>query len=113
MASLWKNELSSRAVRLGNGHVDAELALVLDAHDAVENGVSIRQVLEVVEKLPEAQRLAVVLVYVEGYSYAEAAQFLAIPVGTLMSRLAAGKSAISLKLGTRLPRGTEAWEFGE
>ena len=41
--------------------------------------------------LPEAQRETVLLVYVEGLSYAEAAEFLGTPVGTIMSRLAAAR----------------------
>ena len=46
--------------------------------------------------LPEAQRTAVLLVYVEGYRYREAAALLDIPVGTVMSRLAAARKSISL-----------------
>ncbi|MEO0991699.1 MAG: sigma factor-like helix-turn-helix DNA-binding protein, partial [Pseudomonadota bacterium] len=34
------------------------------------------------------------LVYVEGYKYREAAEILDVPVGTIMSRLAAARSAI-------------------
>lgn len=113
MASIWKNELRSRSVRLGNGHVDAELALVSDARDAIEREISVRQVLHVVHTLPDAQRLAVLIVYVEGYSYTEAAQFLGIPIGTLMSRLAAGKAAVSQQLGTLPLRGKKALELGE
>jgi len=45
--------------------------------------------------LPEAQRETVLLVYGEGYSYADAASALDIPVGTVMSRLAAARSALA------------------
>jgi len=45
--------------------------------------------------LPEAQRETVLLVYGEGFSYAEAASALGIPVGTVMSRLAAARSALA------------------
>ena len=37
--------------------------------------------------LPEAQRETVMLVFVEGYSYREAAALLEVPIGTIMSRL--------------------------
>lgn len=113
MASIWKNELRSRSVRLGNGHIDAEIALISDAREILEYEVSVRQVLEVVQSLPEPQRLAVHLVYVEGYSYTDASQFLKIPVGTLMSRLAAAKSAVSQLLGTEAMRGAKTLGLGE
>ena len=47
--------------------------------------------------LPEAQRTTVVLVYVEGYSYKEAADMLDIPIGTVMSRLAAARGKLAGK----------------
>ena len=50
-----------------------------------------REVLMAVGRLPEAQREAVLLVYAEGYSYAEAASALSVPIGTVMSRLAAAR----------------------
>lgn len=45
--------------------------------------------------LPEAQRITVFLVYVEGFSYKEAADHLQIPIGTVMSRLAAARSKLA------------------
>jgi RNA polymerase sigma-70 factor (ECF subfamily) len=48
-----------------------------------------------VHRLPEAQRETVLLVYVEGLSYSEAAEFLGTPIGTIMSRLAAARLALS------------------
>jgi RNA polymerase sigma-70 factor (ECF subfamily) len=41
--------------------------------------------------LSEAQREAVFLVYAEGHTYTEAADIMAVPVGTVMSRLAAAR----------------------
>jgi RNA polymerase sigma-70 factor (ECF subfamily) len=54
---------------------------------------------EAMDKLPEEQRLAVALVLVEGMSYKEAAGLLEIPMGTLTSRLARGRSALATALG--------------
>ncbi len=45
-------------------------------------------------RLPEDQRAAVALVLVEGLSYAEAAEVLEIPAGTLTSRLVRGRVAL-------------------
>lgn len=100
MASIWKNELRGRSVRLGNGHVDADYVLVADARDDLDHQVSVRQILDAVQGLPEVQRLAVLLVYVEGYSYTEAAHLLETPTGTLMSRLAAAKASLARHFGT-------------
>ncbi|MCY4181232.1 MAG: hypothetical protein OXD48_13345, partial [Litoreibacter sp.] len=47
-----------------------------------------------VQTLPEAHRITTLLVYVEGYSYKDAAELLNIPIGTVMSRLAAARKAI-------------------
>lgn len=49
-------------------------------------------------KLPEDQRLAVALVLVEGLSYAEAAEIIEVPVGTLTSRLVRGRAALQSEL---------------
>ena len=54
---------------------------------------------EAMVKLPEEQRLAVALVLVEGLSYKEAAELLDIPIGTLTSRLARGRTALAAALG--------------
>jgi RNA polymerase sigma-70 factor, ECF subfamily len=54
---------------------------------------------EAMDKLPEEQRLAVALVLVEGMSYKEASTLLEIPMGTLTSRLARGRTALAAALG--------------
>jgi RNA polymerase sigma-70 factor (ECF subfamily) len=54
-------------------------------------------------RLPEDQRLAVSLVFVEGLSYKDAAEVLDVPIGTLTSRLARGREALQEML--RLPEG--------
>ena len=49
---------------------------------------------EAIHGLPEDQRLAVGLVLVDGLSYAEAAEVLDVPVGTLTSRLVRGRQSL-------------------
>ena len=46
----------------------------------------------------QAMRETLFLVYVEGYTYAEAAAALDIPVGTVMSRLASGRKRLNAVL---------------
>lgn len=46
-------------------------------------------------QLPDEQRLAVGLVLIEGLSYKEAAEVMEVPVGTLTSRLARAREALT------------------
>jgi RNA polymerase sigma-70 factor, ECF subfamily len=80
-----------------------EVALPEDSgeHPAVSPGdtdAALWSVSEAMSKLPEDQRLAVALVLVEGMSYKEAAAVLEIPIGTLTSRLARGRTALAAAL---------------
>ncbi|MDM9626474.1 RNA polymerase sigma factor [Rhizobium sp. S152] len=93
--SIWLNEIRSRRVRQGQGFVEAEEALVVDGAHETETHVMAGQVLRLVDALPEAQRVAVFLAYVEGLSYKEVASLLNIPIGTVMSRLAAARAKLS------------------
>jgi RNA polymerase sigma-70 factor (ECF subfamily) len=56
--------------------------------------VLLGQVGRAMMELPEEQREALLLVAVEGLAYEEAARILEIPVGTVMSRLSRGRSAL-------------------
>lgn len=47
-----------------------------------------------IHALPEDQKHAVALVLIEGLSYAEAAEVLGVPAGTLTSRLVRGRQAL-------------------
>src|SRR4051794_21478647 len=95
LRSIWLNELRSRRMREGAGIEDAEAVLIFDGRDTIETNILAAQVLREVWGLPEAQRETVYLVYVEGLSYAEAAQALGIPAGTVMSRLAAARARLA------------------
>jgi RNA polymerase sigma-70 factor (ECF subfamily) len=95
---LWLNELRSEAVRRGGGMAPVEELDLPDPGPDAETTIYGQQVLMRVMHLPEAQRVTVLLVYVEGYSYREAADILDIPIGTVMSRLAAARSTLSARL---------------
>jgi RNA polymerase sigma-70 factor (ECF subfamily) len=55
-------------------------------------------ILEAIEDLPEQFRLAVVLSDIEGFSYAEMAEIMGVPMGTVMSRLHRGRRALQKRL---------------
>jgi RNA polymerase sigma-70 factor (ECF subfamily) len=95
LRSIWLNEIRSRKIRLGQGLMDAEEALIVDGAHEMETNITAAQVLKAIGGLPVTQRETVLLVYVEGYSYGEAAEFLGAPIGTIMSRLAAARAALT------------------
>jgi RNA polymerase sigma-70 factor, ECF subfamily len=84
--NLWFNELRQRKTRREDGSmIDAEM--IADKTKDVEANYFGREVLLHVMALSDVQRTAVLLVYVEGYSYQQAADILEVPIGTMMSRL--------------------------
>jgi RNA polymerase sigma-70 factor (ECF subfamily) len=95
LRSIWLNQLRAQRIRTGHGVVDAEEVLVTDGAHEIEMNIFAAQVFRQVLALPEAQRETVLLVYVEGFTYQEAAGVLGVPVGTVMSRLAAARLKLS------------------
>jgi RNA polymerase sigma-70 factor (ECF subfamily) len=53
---------------------------------------------DAIDDLPEQFRLAVVLSDIEGFSYAEMAEIMDVPMGTVMSRLHRGRKALQKRL---------------
>jgi RNA polymerase sigma-70 factor, ECF subfamily len=96
MRNAWIDELRARRRRgevllgeeAGAGIAAAGAAAPLEAL-AIEAAL---------HELPEEQRMAVLLVLVEGLSYREAAEALDVPIGTLTSRLARGREALATAL---------------
>ncbi|WP_336510162.1 RNA polymerase sigma factor [Ruegeria lacuscaerulensis] len=85
--SIWLNEVRSRSVRKAQAlSVTPEAELISHDSDS-ETNIFAAEVFTQVMQLPEAQRETVMLVFVEGYSYREAAAMLDVPIGTIMSRL--------------------------
>lgn len=101
---VWLNDIRAAKVRLGAGAVPVEDIDVSDNNPHVDVNILAREVLNMVQALPEGQRVATFLVYVEGYSYREAADMLDVPIGTIMSRLAGARKTIAAKTASK---GTE------
>lgn len=57
-------------------------------------GLTLRDMERALDQLTSEQRAVVLLVGVEGLSYAETASVLSVPVGTVMSRLARGRERL-------------------
>ena len=69
--------------------------MTTDGAREIEVNITASAVLRAIGQLPEAQRETVLLVYGDGYTYAEAAAALAVPIGTVMSRLAAARATLA------------------
>lgn len=68
---------------------------LVDQDDAFAAADSRRDMATLLARLPDDQRLAIVLVDVEGYSVAEAAQVLGVAAGTIKSRCARGRARLA------------------
>ena len=66
-----------------------------DGNSTTEARLTLVTVSEAMERLPEEQREAIMLICVEDLSYREAAEILGVPIGTVMSRLARGRKRLA------------------
>lgn len=71
-----------------------------DVAARVDDEKRMREVLDVIRGLPKDQRDVIALVVWEGLDYAAAAAALAIPVGTVRSRLSRARHRLSASLAT-------------
>ena len=102
--STWINELRARSRRNRSSTEwdDDMLETVADPamRTPEENAIN-NQIVSAVGRLPEAQRMVMLLVAVEGLSYVEAAEVLEVPIGTVMSRLSRARQTIGALFGVR------------
>jgi RNA polymerase sigma-70 factor (ECF subfamily) len=89
-------------------HKLGQLKLVEDAEEQIAQTVAFvppileelkdEEILQSLEKIPQAFRDVVVLTDVEKFSYKEVAEFLQVPIGTVMSRLHRGRKLLRQQL---------------
>jgi RNA polymerase sigma-70 factor, ECF subfamily len=95
MRNAWIDMQRAKRVRLD--YADAVRARPLPERNG-EDGAMARLMLGTVDaalqSLPEDQRIVLLLVCVEELSYAQAAEVLDVRIGTVMSRLARGRSTL-------------------
>ena len=105
--STWINELRARSVRKRSS-MEWDDDFLENVADPVDKGPETQlmhsQIISAVERLPEAQRVVMLLIAVEGLSYQEAAEVLEIPIGTVMSRLSRARQAVGALFGTHDPK---------
>lgn len=98
MRTTWIDETRKRTVRMGEGVQDAETSPELVTPQKAEERTYANQVLAQIRELPEGFGTVLLLVAVEGHSYAETAEIMDIPIGTVMSRLSAARQKLRAAL---------------
>ena len=96
----WLDDFRAKARQATDHDEDALLNVAGDDGQALlEQRSELRAVRRAMAALPEEQRVVLLLVTVDGMSYQEAADALAIPMGTVMSRLARARIRLADALG--------------
>jgi RNA polymerase sigma-70 factor, ECF subfamily len=92
--TVWLNTQRAAALRRAEPLEEHHDLLAVDGIREVEAKISLSEVRSAFERLSSDQRQVIFLVCVEGYSYSAAAEVLGVPVGTVMSRLSRGRTAL-------------------
>ena len=97
LQSIWFNERA----RIRESYFDPA---GMEVHDdmavrRMDASLTLSDVQRSFEGLPEEQRVVMLLVCLEGYTYAETSEIMGVPIGTVMSRLSRGRLALAAQLG--------------
>ena len=89
-----------RAQKHRNSHLvndQNQMPQYFDGENFIMARLSLENVSKALENLTEDHRAVIMLVFVEGYPYKEAAEILNIPIGTLTSRLMRARNTLLQK----------------
>ena len=99
LINLWRNDL--RFERRRGDHVPIDNLVSEPSVAPPQPGrIALAEMSRAIDRLPDDQREALLLVVLEGVSYADAADMLGIPAGTLMSRLARARATLRTLTGS-------------
>lgn len=93
--NIWIDEYRARKIRHNAAQLPELEEPTIDGANAIYNEITLGQVNTAMDQLPDEQRSILALVAVQGMSYKEVAETLSIPTGTVMSRLARARVALS------------------
>ena len=104
--TIWIDQLRSRNTRKEVVEDEAMHVGSDEPGRRVEARLALQEVRAALAQIPAEQRMALLLVTVDGMSYKQAAEVADVPVGTIMSRLARARVALQAKLeGSKLELG--------
>jgi len=91
--NLWIDEIRSREVRRSHAK-DVVNECDGTPADGMLKRLEAQRLIKALDKLPASQRLPISLVAIEGLTYAEAAEMLEVPIGTVMSRISRARNTL-------------------
>ncbi|PWK54529.1 RNA polymerase sigma factor [Pleionea mediterranea] len=94
--NLWIDEYRSQKVRQqATQQPELQQIQSVDGEKDIHNQLTVEQIIKQMDQLPDDQRSILALIALQGMSYQEAADALAIPKGTVMSRLSRARQSIA------------------
>ena len=92
--NLWKDGLKSKKHITQVSDDSLHFLTGIDGRREMEGRLTLKAVMVAISRLPADQRLVIATVCIDGRTYAETAEILEIPIGTVMSRLARARQAL-------------------
>lgn len=100
MRNLWIDTVRSRGRKEDlQAPIEEAQHVGEDPREAIEASIDLHRVMDMMERLPGEQREVVALILIEGLGYRECSVILGLPIGTVSSRVARGRTALLQMMG--------------
>ncbi len=96
--NLWKDGLKTKRHRTQVSDESLHFLTGIDGRTQMEGRLTLKAVMAAISLLPPDQRIVIALVCIDGRTYAETAEILDVPIGTVMSRLARARQSLYASL---------------
>ena len=100
--NLWIDTVRARSRQMSRfAPAEAGEHVGFDPRPGTEAAIDLGTAIAAMQRLPEEQREVVALILIDGLGYRETAEALGLPIGTISSRLARGRTALLGMLGEK------------